>query len=213
MRQADIALCVTSVEEIERRHREAERRASYEPPVANRLGTEIGPLVTPDTLVLLNKIDLASESASRHAKIMEEVSSEVLARGGGDYVAGHDNREWYWSASLATGEGMPEFVEGLVRVIRQRYGLELSEGTNGKGERRSMGEPMIRHARQRVHMENAAEYLEAFVRCVDNDEGRVDVVLGAEELRYAAREIGSISRAVSVDDVLDGVFRDFCIGK
>lgn len=72
---------------------------------------------------------------------------------------------------------------------------------------------MIRHGRQRVHMENAVLYLEAFVRCVQGDEGFMDVVLGAEELRYAAKEIGSISRAVSIDDVLDGVFRDFCIGK
>ena len=72
---------------------------------------------------------------------------------------------------------------------------------------------MVRHGRQRMHMENAIGYLEAFVRCVAGDEGTVDVVLGAEELRYAAKEIGSISRAVNVDDILDSLFRDFCIGK
>lgn len=72
---------------------------------------------------------------------------------------------------------------------------------------------MVRHGRQRMHMENAVGYLEAFVRCVEGDEGTLDVVLGAEELRYAAKEIGSISRAVNVDDILDGLFRDFCIGK
>lgn len=68
---------------------------------------------------------------------------------------------------------------------------------------------MIRHGRQRMHIENAIGYLEAFVLCAQDGE----VVLGAEELRYAAKEIGSISRAVSVDDVLDSLFRDFCIGK
>ncbi len=86
-----------------------------------------------------------------------------------------------------------------------RFGLQPGERAYGV-----KSEPMIRHRRQRVHMENAALYLEAFVRCIDE---QMDVVLGAEELRYAAKEIGSISRAVSVDDVLDGVFRDFCIGK
>lgn len=40
-----------------------------------------------------------------------------------------------------------------------------------------------------------------------------DVVLAAEELRYAAQAIGKISWAVGVEDVLDSVFRDFCIGK
>lgn len=40
-----------------------------------------------------------------------------------------------------------------------------------------------------------------------------DVVMAAEELRYAGREIGKITGRVGVDDVLDAVFREFCIGK
>jgi tRNA modification GTPase len=40
-----------------------------------------------------------------------------------------------------------------------------------------------------------------------------DVVLGAEELRYAAQAIGKVSGLIDVEDVLDAVFRDFCIGK
>lgn len=72
-------------------------------------------------------------------------------------------------------------------------------------------EPLIRHARQKAHLENAVRYMEAFMRCMEEDVS--NVVLGAEELRYAAREIGLISRAVTVDDVLDAVFKDFCIGK
>jgi tRNA modification GTPase len=40
-----------------------------------------------------------------------------------------------------------------------------------------------------------------------------DIVLGAEELRYAAQAIGKVSGLVDVEDVLDSVFRDFCIGK
>lgn len=40
-----------------------------------------------------------------------------------------------------------------------------------------------------------------------------DVVLSAEELRYAAQEIGKITGRVGVEDVLDVVFQQFCIGK
>ena len=40
-----------------------------------------------------------------------------------------------------------------------------------------------------------------------------DVVLAAEELRYAAQAIGKISGLIDVEDILDAVFRDFCIGK
>ena len=40
-----------------------------------------------------------------------------------------------------------------------------------------------------------------------------DVVVAAEELRYAAQEIGKITGRVGVEDVLDAIFREFCIGK
>jgi tRNA modification GTPase len=40
-----------------------------------------------------------------------------------------------------------------------------------------------------------------------------DVVLGAEELRYAAQAVGKISGLIDTEDVLDALFRDFCIGK
>ena len=35
----------------------------------------------------------------------------------------------------------------------------------------------------------------------------------AEELRLAARALGCLTGRVDVDDVLDVIFRDFCIGK
>ena len=47
------------------------------------------------------------------------------------------------------------------------------------------------------------------------EESTTSVVAGAEELRYAAREIGKISAGgtIDVEDVLDSIFREFCIGK
>lgn len=39
------------------------------------------------------------------------------------------------------------------------------------------------------------------------------VVLGAEELRHAAADLGRITGRVDVEEVLDVVFREFCIGK
>jgi len=38
-------------------------------------------------------------------------------------------------------------------------------------------------------------------------------VVGAEELRYAAQAVGKVTGLIDVEDVLDSVFRDFCIGK
>ncbi len=37
--------------------------------------------------------------------------------------------------------------------------------------------------------------------------------LAAEELRSAIRQLGRITGRVGVEDILDVVFKDFCIGK
>ena len=41
--------------------------------------------------------------------------------------------------------------------------------------------------------------------------GREDLL--AEELRIAARALGRLTGRVDVEDILDVIFRDFCIGK
>lgn len=48
---------------------------------------------------------------------------------------------------------------------------------------------------------------------VSISEAAEDIVLGAEELRYAVQAVGKISGLIDVEDILDVVFRDFCIGK
>lgn len=40
-----------------------------------------------------------------------------------------------------------------------------------------------------------------------------DVVLAAEELRYAAKAIGKVTGAIDVEQILDVIFEQFCIGK
>ena len=49
-----------------------------------------------------------------------------------------------------------------------------------------------------------------------DDEGAVvpdDIVLAAEELRYAAQSVGKITGRIDVEDILDTIFGEFCIGK
>lgn len=44
-------------------------------------------------------------------------------------------------------------------------------------------------------------------------QGNQDLAIAAHQLRMALRCIGQITGSVSTEDVLDVIFRDFCIGK
>ncbi|KDQ21083.1 hypothetical protein BOTBODRAFT_183736 [Botryobasidium botryosum FD-172 SS1] len=103
----------------------------------------------------------------------------------------------WWAGSVKKDAGMKEFTNGLTKVLKERF-CETEDGT----------EPLITQERHRVHLQRASEYLDAFLETDAHD-----VVLGAEELRYAAVEIGMVSGMVGVEDVLDVVFGEFCIGK
>jgi len=127
------------------------------------------------------------------------------------------NAKRVWTASVLKNDGVDVFLNGVVEVLNERFGFEIGAdvdpaavpspapavGDIGKHDRL-----LITQERHRKHLESALVHLESFL-----DSGRDDVVLGAEDLRYAAREIGRIGGTIDVEDVLDSIFRDFCIGK
>jgi len=41
----------------------------------------------------------------------------------------------------------------------------------------------------------------------------MNIVFAAEDLRHAASCIGKITGKIDIEEILDVVFRDFCIGK
>ncbi len=70
---------------------------------------------------------------------------------------------------------------------------------------------VITCARHRRHVEAAADALGRFE--VLSGQGYMALDMAAEELRLAASELGRITGAIDVEDVLNVLFADFCIGK
>src|SRR6185312_625490 len=97
--------------------------------------------------------------------------------------------------SLKTGEGMDAMIEALAAKVRDR--LEQPNEA-----------PVLTRARHRHALEDAARSLEQAL-AVEDDQPE----LMAEDLRLALRALGRITGRVDIEDVLDVVFRDFCIGK
>jgi tRNA modification GTPase len=71
----------------------------------------------------------------------------------------------------------------------------------------AVGEPaLVTRERHRIALQQTAESLRRALRA------RAEELI-AEELRLAARALGRLTGRVDVEDVLDVIFRDFCIGK
>ena len=70
------------------------------------------------------------------------------------------------------------------------------------------GNPSLTHARHRTHLTNCVGHLESY-----KPMSETDIVLAAQQLRKAAREIGKVIGKISSEDILNVIFSDFCIGK
>ena len=71
------------------------------------------------------------------------------------------------------------------------------------------GEPaIVTRERQRLELETCSQALSDFLSGKESE-----LELRAEDLRVAARALGRLSGRVDVEDVLDRIFGDFCIGK
>jgi tRNA modification GTPase len=95
--------------------------------------------------------------------------------------------------SLKTGEGFDAVLDAISEMVTQR--LDITSES-----------PVLTRARHRYALEQAGLALRR-ARAADQ------VELFAEDLRLAVRWIGRITGGVDVEELLDVVFRDFCIGK
>src|SRR5262249_15522572 len=103
--------------------------------------------------------------------------------------------ELKFNVSAASGEGVDEVLAQLMK--RAQNFLAGAESALVTRERH-------RHALKDV--------LAALRRALALETARDEDLL-AEELRVAARALGRLTGRVDVEDILDVIFRDFCIGK
>ncbi|NXJ72956.1 GTPB3 GTPase, partial [Rostratula benghalensis] len=70
------------------------------------------------------------------------------------------------------------------------------------------GSPSLTQSRHSLHLGDCVVALARYGR-----ERRRDLGLAAEGLRLARRHLGRITGHVGAEDILDIIFRDFCVGK
>ena len=96
--------------------------------------------------------------------------------------------------SARSGAGVPELIGALVGFAQDYFG-----GSEGG---------LIARERHRMLITDAADSLRRAIGVI----GKGDE-LAAEELRAAAYSLGRLLGRVDVEDILDVIFREFCVGK
>jgi tRNA modification GTPase len=96
--------------------------------------------------------------------------------------------------SASRGDGIADLMAALVAFANDYFGP-------GEGA-------LIGRERQRKLLDQTAVSLERSISVLQRGEE-----FAAEELRVAANSLGRLLGRVDVEDILDVIFRDFCIGK
>lgn len=96
--------------------------------------------------------------------------------------------------SASRGDGVPELIAALVSYAQDYF---------GSGEM-----ALVSRVRHRTLLRETVEALDRAGRSADKGDE-----LLAEELRIAIHSLGRLTGRVDVEDILDVIFREFCIGK
>jgi tRNA U34 5-carboxymethylaminomethyl modifying GTPase MnmE/TrmE len=162
----------------------------------------------PPVWLICNKIDLIKQAVGRSESILPNIgSSEQRPHSNkpltsmvnqrlndrNEYV--FDTSDLKFNISATSGEGFDRVLEQLA-LFADRFmaGAEQS---------------LVTRARHRRALQDT---LDSLRRALAGDlAGREDLL--AEELRSAASALGRLTGRVDVEDVLDVIFSEFCIGK
>src|ERR1700736_5722823 len=96
--------------------------------------------------------------------------------------------------SASRGDGVSGLIEALVVFARDYFGSK-EDGLIG------------RHRQRELLRETVASLRQSMAAAAQGEE------LAAADLRAAANSLGRLSGRVDVEDVLDVIFREFCVGK
>uniref|UniRef100_W5M5D7 5-taurinomethyluridine-[tRNA] synthase subunit GTPB3, mitochondrial n=1 Tax=Lepisosteus oculatus TaxID=7918 RepID=W5M5D7_LEPOC len=98
--------------------------------------------------------------------------------------------------SCRTGDGLGDFLGVLQEQVETMCGNPLA------------GAPSLTQARHRSHLQQCCQGLAQYRWYRERD-----LALAAEGLRLALTSLGRITGRVGAEEILDVIFRDFCIGK
>jgi tRNA modification GTPase len=130
-----------------------------------------------------------------HWRIQNKI--DLLRNAPAQRVVKKGEREFMFSLSATEGEGLEELIAALAQFATDLF----AGGENA----------VVTRARHREMLEQTVAALDRAVAEAADASPREELI--AEELRQASSALCRLTGRVDVEDVLDKIFRDFCIGK
>lgn len=127
----------------------------------------------------------------------DSASTGIMVANKVDLTPGFSETEYKGSAVFPVSATIGTGIDDLIKALEARVAGSLGE---------TSGSAAVTRLRYRENLENCVSALERAM-------GGREIDLVAEDLRAACWSIAVITGAVDVEDILDRVFRDFCIGK
>ncbi|GFG32202.1 hypothetical protein Cfor_04576 [Coptotermes formosanus] len=146
--------------------------------------------------------------AAKYVAQMEKMSSVYFD----SYVNSYINELQLHSIATRNNTFESECLTGekLLRTEGSAGNIVDEVCGSGKCGNPSRENPCLTQSRYRRHLTDCVACLDEYFK-VSSTGG--DTVLAAQQLRKALRHIGKITGHVSTEQILDVIFKDFCIGK
>jgi tRNA modification GTPase len=147
-------------------------------------------------LVVVNKTDLLPEEGADIDEVVADGARHAASVG----------------VSAVSGHGVPRLLERLEGAVSTMVGeVEIVGGHTALLARAEATPPPLTRARHREALTQCAQALDRAMAAARARPAMPELI--AEDLRLAGRALARITGRMDVEDMLDVVFRDFCIGK
>lgn len=168
--------------------------------VIERLGVEVSEQYLADAHIVLFCSDREDGDEDLMARIRVQTSAPLIrVRTKADLVSSGLQMSDVVPVSAHTRAGLTELLSRVKEVLNSSYGSPI------------MDAPIITRTRHLTALELSLVEIEAFER--EWEVGSLPAPVAAVHLRAAIHALEELIGTVDVDDVLDELFRSFCVGK
>jgi len=146
----------------------------------------------------LNIVMIDNSSSTINEKIKGLINKESIVLLNKSDIKGNQNHKFDADTILVSVKNNKN-IDQLIKKLKEKLSKKFTYNNSA----------LVTRERHRVKLNECLKEIDKFLKKDQNK----DIELAAEDLRMATRHLGSIVGKVNVEEILDSIFKDFCIGK